>query len=98
LLENAGRARKPDGGLDTRIIEPVRVAEGVTLEACEIGPNVTIESGSVLRRSKVRDAIIGENATIEDSELHDSLIGNSTVLRRVNGVVSLGDHATVEGG
>ena len=98
LLENAGRARKPDGGRDVRIIDPVRVAEGVTLEACEIGPNVTIESGSVLKRSKVRDSIIGANATIEDATLHDSVIGDSTVLRKVSGVVSIGDHAVVNGG
>ena len=98
LLENAGRARKPDGGRDVRVIEPVRIAEGVTLEECEIGPNVSIESGSVLKRSKVRDTIIGTNATIEDSTLHDSVIGDSTVLRKVSGVVSIGDHAAVSGG
>ena len=97
LLEN-GRGRKPDGGRNVRVVEPVRVAEGVTLDACEIGPNVTVEAGTVLRRSRVRDSIIGAGATIEDSTLHDSLIGDAAVVRHMNGVLSVGDHSVVESG
>src|SRR5687768_5964925 len=69
-----GRGRGPDGGSNVKIVEPVRVAEGVRLENCEIGPNVTIESGSSIKGSKLRDAIVGEAVTIENSELHDSMI------------------------
>jgi glucose-1-phosphate thymidylyltransferase len=96
LLENAGRARKPDGGVDVRVSGAVRVAEGVVIENSEIGPNVTIESGSVIRNATLRDTIIGESCTIEYAKLHDSLIGDHVVVSKIEGVVSLGDHSTVE--
>lgn len=91
------RARRPEGGEDVRIHEPVRVAEGVELTDVEIGPNVTIGTGSTLRGVKIRDTIVGESTTIEDATLHDSLIGDHVTLRGVNGTVNVGDHGEVEG-
>jgi glucose-1-phosphate thymidylyltransferase len=96
LLET-GRAQRPIGGQDVKIHDPVRVAEGVELEDVELGPNVTIESGSRIRGAKLRDTIIGAETTIEDSDLHDSLIGSNVKIRGVNGSVSLIDHSTVLG-
>lgn len=96
LLANKGRALAPQGGLNVKIHKPVRICEGVTLEDVEVGPNVTIEEGSVLRNVKVRDSIIGINAHIEGSDLHDSLIGDNTVVNNVTGVVNIGDHSTIE--
>jgi glucose-1-phosphate thymidylyltransferase len=97
LLET-GRQRGPDGCRDSRIIPPVRVAEGVTIEDSEIGPNVTIEQGCQIRGAKLRDTIVGANTIIEKSELHSSLIGDEVVLRGVNGQVSVGDQSQVDGG
>jgi glucose-1-phosphate thymidylyltransferase len=79
-----------------RVSGAVRVAEGVVIENSEIGPNVTIESGSVIRNATLRDTIIGESCTIENAKLHDSLIGDHVVVSKIEGVVSLGDHSTVE--
>ena len=94
LLET-GRGRAPDGGRGVKVHEPVRVEEGVTLENCEIGPNVTIMSGSTVKGSRLRDTIIGGRTTIEDSELHDSLIGESCVVRGAHGSLSIVDHSEV---
>ena len=96
VLEN-GRSRSPDGSRSVRITEPVRIEEGVTLSECEIGPNVTVETGSVLRNAKLRDTVIGRSTTIEDSDLHDSMIGDDVVVRGVNGVVSIGSNSQVDG-
>jgi glucose-1-phosphate thymidylyltransferase len=96
LLEN-GRGRKPDGGRSVRVTEPVRIEEGVTLEQCEIGPNVTVESGSVVRNSKLRDTIVGASTTIENATLHDSMIGRNSTVRGVSGVLSVGDDSSVDG-
>lgn len=95
-LLSHGRAREPDGGSGVKVNDPVRVAEGVRLENCEIGPNVSIETGSVITNSKIRDAIIGENVTIESAELHDSLIGNNAVVNSVRGSVNVGDDSVIE--
>jgi glucose-1-phosphate thymidylyltransferase len=95
VLEH-GRARAPDGGLSVRIHPPVRVAEGVTIENVEIVPNVTIETGTVLRDATLRDTIVGASCTIENARLHGSMIGDHAIVRGLNGIVSLGDHADVE--
>lgn len=94
LLET-GRARRPVGGGGVRIHDPVRVADGVELEDVEIGPNVTIETGSTIRGARLRDTIIGAGTSIEDADLHDSLIGNQVRIRGVRGSVSLVDHSEV---
>jgi glucose-1-phosphate thymidylyltransferase len=76
----------------------VHVAEGVELRECEIGPNVTIGGGSSVVGSRLRDAIVGEGARIEDCDLHDSLIGNEVRLTGVSGRVDIGDHSVVDAG
>jgi glucose-1-phosphate thymidylyltransferase len=96
LLEN-GRARDADGGRSVRVTQPVRIEEGVTLENCEIGPNVTLETGSVVRGAKLRDSVVGRDTTIENAELHDSMIGDHATVRGVKGVVSVGSHSQVDG-
>jgi glucose-1-phosphate thymidylyltransferase len=90
------RGRTPQSlGNGVTIHEPVHVGDGVTLENSEIGPNVTLSAGAVVRGSKVRDAIVGEKSTIENSELHDSLIGRDVKVSGVRGSVDLGDHSVV---
>jgi glucose-1-phosphate thymidylyltransferase len=88
LLETT-RGRRPDGAVGTKIADPVRIEAGVTLKDAEIGPNVTIEEDTVVRSSRIRESIIGSGATIEDCELHDSLVGDRAVLRGVRGSVSV---------
>jgi glucose-1-phosphate thymidylyltransferase len=95
LLENAGQGRAPDGGRNVKVHEPVRVEEGVTLEDCEIGPNVTIMTGCTVKSSKIRDSIVGAKTTLENCDLHDSLIGEACVLRGAQGSVSIVDHSEV---
>lgn len=97
LLEH-GRAREPDGTTSVKVIDPVRVAEGVELVGCEIGPNVTIETGCTIHGSRVRDSIIGAHVTIENCELHTSLIGDHAVLKGFKGSVNVVNHSEVTAG
>lgn len=90
------RGRAPAAGSSVVVHEPVHVADGVELEDAEIGPNVTLSAGSVVRRSRLRHTIVGENSVIEGSELNDSLVGSNVVLRGVKGKVDVGDHSVVE--
>jgi glucose-1-phosphate thymidylyltransferase len=97
LLENGGRARQPDGANGSKIIQPVRIAEGVSIRNSEVGPNVTIEAGSSVHGATLRNSIIGADTVIENAQIHDSLVGDHVVLRGVRGVVSVGDHSSVGG-
>ncbi|HEX6938905.1 MAG TPA: sugar phosphate nucleotidyltransferase [Longimicrobiales bacterium] len=96
LLE-AGRARKPVGGGDTRVESPVRVAEGVVLDDVVLGPNVTIGTGCKLRGVRIRDSIVGSDTTIENAVLHDSLIGDRVRIRGVKGALNVADDSEVLG-
>jgi glucose-1-phosphate thymidylyltransferase len=92
------RGRMPTAGRNVTVHEPVHVADGVELEDAEIGPNVTLSRGAVVRRSTLRDTIAGERARIEDSSLRDSLIGSDAVVQGVRGSANVGDHSVVTGG
>ena len=97
LLEHGGRAQAPQGGRNVKVHVPVRVAEGVRLENVEIGPNVTIEAGTVLRDTRIRDSIVGAHARIEHATLAGSLVGDHAVVTGVKGTVNVGDHSEVRG-
>lgn len=93
---STSRGRRPELlGEGVMVHEPVHVAEGVTLENSEIGPNVTIGAGTTIRGSTLRDSIVGANASIVDAQLNDSLIGNDVRVQGVRGQVDLGDHSVV---
>jgi glucose-1-phosphate thymidylyltransferase len=67
----------------------------VTVERSEIGPNVTLEHGTKVRGSTLRNTIVGREATITDSALDGALLGNHVVLEGYRGAASLGDHSEV---
>jgi glucose-1-phosphate thymidylyltransferase len=92
-LLNHGRGVATESRDGVTVVDPVRIAAGVELEACTIGPNVTIGEGTIVRRSMVRDAIIGRHARIEDSTLEQVLIGDETAVvgRTGSRLVAAGD-------
>ena len=90
------RGKAPQGGRNVTVHEPVHVADGVELEDAEIGPNVTISTGSVVRGSRLSHTIVGEKTTIEGSELSESLVGSNVTLRGVRGKVDVGDNSVVD--
>lgn len=92
------RGKSPPAKAGVTVHEPVHVADGVELEACEIGPNVTLSAGAKVRRSKLRDCIVGEASEIDGCDLHDSLIGSHAVVRNVTGQADVGDHSVVTNG
>jgi glucose-1-phosphate thymidylyltransferase len=96
LLET-GRGRRPDGSRQSRVLDPVRIESGAVLQDSEVGPNVTIEEGSKIRRTKLRDAIIGRDAIIEDCDLHASIVGDRAVLRGVSGSVNVAADSVIDG-
>lgn len=90
------RGRLPASlGEGVTVHEPVHVADGVTLENSEIGPNVTIGAGTTVRGSTLRDSIVGANSSIVNAQLNDSLVGNDVSVQGVRGQVDLGDHSVV---
>lgn len=96
LLET-GRGVRPAAPAGVTLHDPVRVAPDVRLENCQIGPNVTLGPGTVVRGSTLRDTIVGAHTEIDGSSLHDALIGDHVRIRGVQGSASLVDHSEVQG-
>ncbi len=80
------------------IVEPVLIEEDVVLERSTVGPNVTIESGTVVRESTLKDAIVGRSCRIERSRLDGALLGDDVTVEGLHGSASLGSHAEVRAG
>jgi glucose-1-phosphate thymidylyltransferase len=94
MLEK-GRARHPAGLTGATLIEPVYIEDGVTCEGATIGPNVSVGAGSVIRRSTLRNTIVGAQATVTDAALDASMVGDQAVVEGVHGAMTLGNHGEV---
>jgi glucose-1-phosphate thymidylyltransferase len=96
LLEH-GAARMPAVGRDVAILPPVLIEDGCTIERSTIGPNVTIERGSVVRDATVSEAIIGAGCHIERSTLAHAMLGDGVRVTDFHGSGSLGAHSHLTG-
>jgi len=93
LLRKGSARRKEYPGVTIR--DPVYIEDGVTIERSEIGPNVSLESGTRVSDSRLRNTIVGRDTRLSRVELDRSMVGNSVVLEGFRGNASLGDHSEV---
>jgi glucose-1-phosphate thymidylyltransferase len=76
-----GRARAPASpGPGSTIIPPVFIEDGVSLRDARIGPNVSIETGSVIVESTIANAILGRNVRVTRSTVREALVGDDQVI------------------
>ena len=80
LLRN-GRGVTPAPAPGVVIHEPVRIEAGVSLVDSTIGPNVTIETGSMIAGSTLQHAILGRNVRVERSTVERSVIGDDQLVQ-----------------
>jgi len=78
------------------IIDPVHIAEDAEVASSIIGPYVSIAAGSVVRKSIVRNSIIGEGAVVEDALLDSSLIGDNAIVRGMFKRLNVGDSSEID--
>jgi glucose-1-phosphate thymidylyltransferase len=92
ILLQKGAARRRDFPGVT-IHDPVYIEDGVTIERSEIGPNVSLEQGTRVTESRIRNSIIGRDSKLTRVALNESLLGNSVVLDGFRGSASLADNS-----
>ncbi len=63
------------------IIPPVYIAPSASIEESVVGPYVSISDGAVIVRSIIRDSIIFREASVRQSALEFSLIGERAVVK-----------------
>jgi glucose-1-phosphate thymidylyltransferase len=77
------------------IHDPVYIEDGARIEGSEIGPNVSVEAGTVVKGSRLRNTIVGRDAKLSRVVLDGSLLGNRVVVDGLQGSVTLGDDSEV---
>ncbi len=97
ILLRKGAARHPEFPAGVDVIEPVYIEDGVRIERSVIGPNVSIESGTVITDSAVANMVIGRDARLTDVRINGGMLGNRVMLDHFEGSASLGDDAEISG-
>ena len=90
LRKGAARRREFPG---VTIHDPVYIEDGVTVERSEIGPNVTLEQGTKVSDSVLRNTIVGRDSKLAWVRLDGAMIGNAVTAEGLTGSASLGDHS-----
>jgi glucose-1-phosphate thymidylyltransferase len=88
----------PDASVEgCEVVEPVRFEAGVVVRGGRVGPNVTLEAGTTVTDCELSDTVVGPNATVERSRIHDSIIGAEARISDATGVLLVTDHSVVAG-
>lgn len=81
---------------NTIIIEPVSIADDCDIRDSIIGPNVSIGEKTIIRKSIVRDSIIGSYSHIETAILHESVVGSDAYLKGLSQSLNIGDSTEID--
>jgi glucose-1-phosphate thymidylyltransferase len=73
------------------IIPPVYISPTAKIEESVIGPYVSISDKASIRRSIIRDSVVGKRASIEFSLLDASLIGDKAIVKGTYSRLNVGE-------
>ena len=76
----------------SKIIEPCFIGKNVTLKNATVGPHVSIGDNSTIENSTISNTIIQTNTTIRNSTLNNSMIGNFVKINDNTQELSIGDY------
>src|SRR3954447_14434883 len=93
LLRNGAARRRDFPGVT--IHDPVYIEDGVTIEKSEIGPNVSLEAGTTVTGSRLKNTIVGRDAKLSGVSLDGSLLGNRVLVDGLNGGGTIGDDSEI---
>jgi len=95
LLEKGAAKRGDYPGVT--FFEPVLIEDGARIEQSTVGPNVTVERGSVILNSSVSHSMLGRDCRVTDARISASMLGNRVSVTGFSGSVSVGDDSEIRG-
>jgi glucose-1-phosphate thymidylyltransferase len=78
------------------VIEPIFIGKNAIIKNCIIGPNVTIGDDATICDSILRDSIIGNYTKLNDVVLFNSLIGSDTEIWGSSQSLNIGDNTELD--
>lgn len=82
--------------VNSNIIEPCYIGENVKLINANIGPNVSIGNDCTISDSSVKNSLIQNQTTIKNAKLDHAMIGNHVTYDGQFKAVSIGDYSVLE--
>ena len=98
LLRKGGARRPASVAAGVTIVDPVYIEENVTLERCTIGPNVSLEAGTMVVGGSLTNTLVGRDALLTDCRLDGAILGDAVKVAGLTGSASLGAHSEVKAG
>ncbi|XCF06551.1 sugar phosphate nucleotidyltransferase [Tamlana crocina] len=81
---------------NSKIIEPCFIGENVVLKDATIGPFVSIGNDCTVENSTIKNSLIQTNTSIKNANLDDAMIGNNVKYDGNFTSVSIGDYSELE--
>lgn len=81
---------------NTIIIPPVYISPSAVVERSVVGPFATVAEGAIVLNSIVRDSIISNYSTVDQSMLDRSIVGNNAQVRGNFRRINVGDSSEVD--
>jgi len=58
----------------------VDFGDNISVEESVVGPHVSVDDGASITNSVIRDSIVGQNATLENVNLEQSIVGDGATV------------------
>jgi glucose-1-phosphate thymidylyltransferase len=82
--------------INSVIIEPCFIDEGVAIVNSVVGPYVSIGKNTVIENSVIKKSIIQTHAVLKNKLIENSMVGNNTKLLGKSEDLSIGDYVVTE--
>ena len=76
------------------IISPCFIGKNVIITDSVVGPHVSVEEGSLIIDSRIKNSIIQANSVVKNMQLENSLLGKNVTYMGKSKELSLGDFST----
>lgn len=81
--------------VNSTVVPPVNLADDVLIENSTVGPYTVVGRGCTVVNSRLEDTIVMADATIRDSQLQRSLVGERAEVMGFSGSLNVGDDSQV---
>jgi glucose-1-phosphate thymidylyltransferase len=78
------------------VIPPVEIADDADVIHSVVGPDVSIDAGAEIVDSRIKRSIIGEESSVRDTNIADSIVGDHFEVSSVSNSLNIGDWSEVE--
>ena len=77
--------------INSKIVHPVFIDKNITIENSTVGPYVSIHKNTKIINSEISNSIIGESTVVRNATISDSMIGNNCKYNGDYKSISIGD-------